>query len=144
MNKFFWDTNLFIYQFEANPIWEPKVAALVAYQEQHGISVMSSTLTLGELLVKPTKDNRQDLILAYEKLFADIECISIGPDVARHFAVLRANHGLKAPDALQLASALTGMADALITNDDRLSLLSSSQLSIYSLDGFITQQGIVV
>jgi hypothetical protein len=44
---------------------------------------MTSALTLGEVLVKPTKDSRNDLISEYETLFADIECVPIGQDVAR-------------------------------------------------------------
>lgn len=144
MSKFFWDTNLFIYQIEASPIWEPKVSALVAYQEAQRITIMTSALTVGEVLVKPTKDSRNDLILAYENVFADIECVPIGLDVARQFAYLRANHDLKSPDALQLACALIGGADAFITNDDRLARLPASQLAIYSLNGFIVQQGLLI
>lgn len=70
MSKFFWDTNLFIYQSEANPTWEPKVSALVSYQEIQSISIVTSSLTMGEVLVKPTKDSRKDLVLAYETVFA--------------------------------------------------------------------------
>jgi len=144
VSKYFWDTNLFIYQIEFHPAWGPKVSALVAYQEAQGISIMTSALTLGEVLVKPTKDSRNDLILAYETLFADIECVPIGQDVARQFASLRADHGVKSPDALQLASAMVGAATAFITNDERLSRLSSSRLTIYSLDGFIAQHSLVI
>jgi predicted nucleic acid-binding protein len=144
VSRYFWDTNLFIYQIEVHPVWGPKVSALVAYQEAQGILIMTSALTLGEVLVKPTKDSRNDLISAYETLFADIECIPIGQDVARQFASLRADHGVKSPDALQLACATIGRADAFITNDERLSRLSSSHLAIYSLDGFIAQHGLVV
>jgi predicted nucleic acid-binding protein len=143
VRRFFWDTNLFIYQIEENPLWEHKVTALITYQEQQGISLMTSALTLGEVLVKPTREQRQDLILAYETVFSDITCLPIGPEVARHFALLRAHHGLKSPDALQLASAIVGKADAFITNDERLSLLSSAQLSIYSLDRFLTEYGLI-
>lgn len=143
MSKFFWDTNLFIYQIESNPLWEPKVLALLGYQETQRISLMTSVLTLGEILVKPTKDRRHDLIQAYETLFSDIDCTPINSDVARQFALIRAEYGVKSPDALQLASAYVGGALAFITNDERLSRLSSARLAIYSLDGFIAEHNLI-
>lgn len=144
MSRFFWDTNLFIYQIEAVPLWESKVNALIAYQERHRISLITSTLTLGEVLVKPTKDQRSDLIQAYEAVFADIESIPIGFEVARTFARLRADYGFNAPDSLQVASAIVGQATLMITNDERLTRLSSGQLKTYSLDGFLAEQGLAV
>ena len=39
---------------------------------------------------------------------------------ARHYAAIRADRGIKAPDAVQLACAATVNTDLFITNDRRL------------------------
>jgi predicted nucleic acid-binding protein len=57
--RIFWDTNLFVY------LW-----ALIHWQHQHEAELVTSTLTIGELLVHPLRQDREDLADRYlGKLF---------------------------------------------------------------------------
>jgi len=48
--RVFWDTNLFIYLIERHPTFYPKVLALHQKHRDQGDELVTSTLTLGELL----------------------------------------------------------------------------------------------
>jgi len=122
--RVFWDTNLFIY------LWEDSAAGarmeeLVAWQNREGAEVITSCLTLGELLVRPMQRQRDDLVAQYSAAFAQIQLIEFDRTAAFRFAQLRATHPrLPAPDAVQLACAATAGVDLFVTNDRRLSRLA--------------------
>ena len=59
--RVFWDTNLFIYLWEDSPAGA-RMKALLAWQEEQDAEVVTSTLTLGELLVRPMQRQREDLV----------------------------------------------------------------------------------
>jgi len=83
----------------------------------------TSTVTLGEVLVKPTEAGRPDLVAKYEEALAWPAVLLIPFDraCARIYARLRHDRSLRAPDAIQLACAAQAGCDLFITNDDRLS-----------------------
>jgi predicted nucleic acid-binding protein len=58
VSRVFWDTNLFIYLFEDSPRFGPKVVALRQKMLKRGDELLTSTLTLGEVLVKPMAHER--------------------------------------------------------------------------------------
>lgn len=118
--KVFWDTNLFIYLWERGPHTE-STRRLAAWLDAAGHEVVTSSLTLGEILVQPFRLGNAARVRAYEEAFSQIEVVAFTPAVAREFARLRAERpGLRPPDAIQIASALHVTADALITNDERM------------------------
>ena len=120
--RIFWDTNLFIYLWE-DPARE-RMESLLAWQEAQEAEVVTSCLTLGELLVKPMQRQRADLVAQYSAAFAQIHLIEFDRKAAFRFAQLRASHPrLPAPDAVQLACAATASVDLFVTNDRRLSRL---------------------
>ena len=123
MVRVFWDTNLFIYLMEATG-QHVRVRDLRKAMRQRGDELLTSALTLGELLVKPKSEGAQDLVRSYERLLTDATTI-LPFDVAsaRRFADIRATKAVKVPDAIQLACAATAQVDLFITNDDRLSRL---------------------
>jgi predicted nucleic acid-binding protein len=83
----------------------------------------TSTVTLGEVLVKPTEAGRPDLVAKYEEALTSPAVLLIPFDraCARIYARLRHDESLRAPDAIQLACAAQAGCDLFITNDDRLS-----------------------
>jgi predicted nucleic acid-binding protein len=122
MSRVFWDSNLFIYLFEDAGERGERVAALRSRMLQRGDDLLTSTLTIGEVLVQPTRVGRTDLARQYEQRIA--EAATIVPfdlDAARAYASVRMDPGVKGPDAIQLACAAAGRADLFITNDERLS-----------------------
>jgi hypothetical protein len=54
MSRIFWDTNLFIYLWEDYGALSQAVVELRAKMLRRGDQLLTSTLTLAEILVKPT------------------------------------------------------------------------------------------
>ena len=55
--------------------------------------------------------------------------------LARRAVVLRAEYGLRVPDALQIAAALEARATAFVTNDQRLTKVK--ELSVFQFDDYL-------
>jgi predicted nucleic acid-binding protein len=56
MSRIFWDTNLFIYLFEDYGPLSKATAELRKKMLMRGDQLLTSTLTLGEVLVKPLEN----------------------------------------------------------------------------------------
>ena len=121
MSRIFWDTNLFIYLFEGSVIFEPKVSALRRKMLARGDQLLTSTLTLGEILVKPMKTGHNKLADDYERVIPSMATLLHFDDKAAVlYARLRCDSALRAPDAIQLACAAAFGVDLFVTNDSRL------------------------
>jgi hypothetical protein len=55
MSRIFWDTNLYISWIEAHGPLSKRVEELRKKMRERGDELLTSTLTLGEVLVKPLK-----------------------------------------------------------------------------------------
>ncbi len=97
------------------------------YPRKDGIAdtLKTSTLTLGEILVRPMRVGRGTVVIAYRKAFERMpSSLSFGVAEAVAFAFLRAERpSFRAPDAVQLSCAAIAECDLFFTNDDRLSEL---------------------
>lgn len=82
--------------------------------------VCYSPLTELECLVMPIRLKRTDLIERFRRFFELNLQLDIPADVYREAARLRAESGLKTPDALHLATARYHGCTEIWTNDDRL------------------------
>ena len=121
MSRVFWDTNLFIYLFEEYGELSERVAEIRRRMLARGDQLMTSTLTLGELLVKPLEQGAADVARNYEAAIAST-CVLLPfeTQAAKIYARLRCDRSLRAPDAIQLACAATAGVDLFITNNNRL------------------------
>jgi predicted nucleic acid-binding protein len=121
VSRVFWDTNLFIYLFEDYGVLSKAVAQLRLKMLDRGDQLLTSTLTLGEILVKPIERSDSELCRKYERAITTAATI-IAFDVkaAKVYAGLRSERSLKAPDAVQLACAASASVDLFVTNDERL------------------------
>ncbi len=121
MSRVFWDTNLFIYLFENYGSLSQTTAALRTRMLARGDQLLTSTLSLGEILVKPLEQNNSALCAKYESALA-AAAILLPFDVkaSKIYASLRADRALRAPDAIQLACAAGAGVDLFVTNDIRL------------------------
>jgi predicted nucleic acid-binding protein len=120
VTRVFWDTNLFVYLLEDGRL-TARVGELRSRMIERGDQLVTSALTLGEVLVKPRalgEGARRDYEMVIRQLASivafDVSC-------APRYAAIRADRGIKAPDAIQLACAAAAGVDLFITNDDRLS-----------------------
>ncbi len=121
MSRVFWDTNLFIYLFEDAGDHAERVAALRSRMIEREDELLTSALTVGEILVKPARAGRPDLARQYEQRIAQVATIiPFDVEAARAFATVRADGGVKGPDAMQLACAAAARTNLFITNDERL------------------------
>jgi predicted nucleic acid-binding protein len=121
MSRIFWDTNLFIYLFEDYGGLSEQVETLRRRMIARGDQLFSSALTLGEVLVKPSEKGDERLKQSYwEALTQAATLLAFDRDAAMHYATIRKDRSVKAPDAIQLACAAQARIDLFITNDDHL------------------------
>lgn len=121
MSRVFWDTNLFIYLFEGEDSLSQRVKDLRGAMLARGDQLVTSTLTLGEVLVKPTERRDEELAAKYEQaITATSLMLPFDVKAARVYAKLRGDRSIRPPDAIQLSCAAAAGVDLFITNDSRL------------------------
>lgn len=114
------DTSVFIYQLQANPKYVGLTDGIFAWLQRPKSLGVTSTITMTELLVQPYRDHHQqktDEIYGLLSTFPNLAWISLSLEIADTAARIRAEYGLRTPDALQVATAIHSNATALITND---------------------------
>jgi predicted nucleic acid-binding protein len=125
MKRIFFDTNIFIYMFEG---LEPNRSRLLEIRRrmiERGDRIVTSAMTLGEVLVRPTKLGQTSLIEQYDRAIrTTAEVIAFDAQVAWRYATLRATHNIRNADAIQLACAAHSGVDLFITNDAPLQKLN--------------------
>jgi len=121
MSRIFWDTNLFVYLFEDYGNLSKAVVNLRERMISRGDQLYTSALTLGEVLVKPTEKGDQHLVSSYrDGLARTATLLPFDDEAAIHYARIRRDRTIKAPDAIQLACAAVAEIDMFITNDNHL------------------------
>lgn len=121
MSRIFFDTNVFIYLFEDHEPFSSIVDACWRRMIQRGDKLVTSAMTLGELLVKPTRLGEASLIEQYDRTIRSrAQVVNFDASVAWRYASLRATHKLRNADAIQLACAAHFGVDLFITNDKNL------------------------
>jgi predicted nucleic acid-binding protein len=121
MSRIFWDTNLFIYLWEDFGKLSSQVLTLRNRMLTRGDELLTSAITLGEILVKPIQKQDAKAVAYYQKLIATTAAvIPFEEKAALAYARLRADRSLRPPDTIQLACAATAGVDLFITNDIRL------------------------
>src|SRR5439155_8782360 len=112
-----------IYLIEEHPRFLPAVLALFKEADQGKRELITSALTLLEVLVVPYRSGNHLLAERYEALLTrsrGIRLIELSHDQLRAAAQLRAATGVKTPDAFQLVAAIGGGCTTFLTNDRRL------------------------
>ena len=122
MSQIFWDTNLFVYLLEDKGELTERVVALRERMVERRDDLLTSTLTLGEILVKPVEAEDDNLVRRYEQaITAAATVLPFDRNAAVAFARIRHDRSIAPPDAIQLACASVAGVDMFITNDHRLS-----------------------
>ncbi len=121
MSRIFWDTNLFIYLWEDYRELSKLVVSLREKMLARSDQLLTSTFTLGEILVKPTAEGKAGLCQQYEKAITSVALlIPFDVKVASAYASVRRDRSLRAPDAIQLACAASAGSDLFVTHDSHL------------------------
>ena len=124
--KVYFDTNLFIYVLNGTPGLSAAGVQWLDACAQGAIQGVTGDLTLAELLVQPLRLNDAGAVAAVRALLVEAGVITLMSHDRAAFeraAALRARHGLKMPDALQLATALQAGAACLVSNDRQFPVL---------------------
>jgi predicted nucleic acid-binding protein len=125
------DTAVFIYFIEAVPAWLPVIRPLFLAADTGQRELVTSAVTLLEVLVVPYRANNHALVTRYEALLTrsrGIRLIDVTRAQLRLAAQLRASTGTRTPDALQLSAAREAGCVAFVTNDRRLPALSGLRI----------------
>jgi len=121
LSKVFFDTSVFIYMFEG---LEPNRSRMLGIRKRmlvRGDRIVTSAMTLGEVLVRPTKLGQASLIEQYDRAIRSTsQVLAFDASVAWRYATLRATHNIRNADAIQLACAAHFGVDLFITNDKHL------------------------
>jgi predicted nucleic acid-binding protein len=123
MAKVFWDTNLFIYLFENNAQWSPRVVEFRKRMTTRRDELLTSWLTVGEALTKPRELGNRILEKSYLNFFVNgpVKLIAFEGEAATKYAEIRSRERVRPADAVQLACAAAAGTDLFVTNDSRLS-----------------------
>lgn len=133
MSRIFWDTNLFIYLIEDYGKLSERVVRLRQRMNERQDELYTSTLTVGEILIKPFEANDEILARRYEAaLLQGAVLVPFDRNAARLYASIRRDRTIRPPDAIQLACAAQAQVDLFITNDERLSTKSVSHIHFIS------------
>ena len=131
------DTAVFIYFIEEDPRFLPLIDPLFREADEGARELVTSALTLLEVLVVPLRVRNRAVADRYEELLTrsrGIRLVALTQDQLRAAAQLRATTSIKTPDALQLVAAIGAGCQTFLTNDRRLPLvpgLEIRQLSAY-------------
>jgi predicted nucleic acid-binding protein len=129
VRRIYWDTMLYVYWFEDNRKYADRVEAIYHAMQRRRDSLCCSSLVYAEVLAGPTITNDIEGKAAIDNFFMSphpdiqIDVLPFSMNAAPIFAALRAE-GLKAPDAMHLATAALAGVDLFLTNDRRLHKLS--------------------
>lgn len=129
------DTAPLIYFIEENPTYLETIRPFFVAMDRGEFRVVTSTVTLLEVLVHPFRRGEKELAQQYRDILLGAEgliTISLSQDITEVAARLRASHNIRTPDAIQMATALRAGASHFLTNDVRLPSLP--ELKVLVLD----------
>lgn len=129
------DTAVFIYFIEEHPTYLPLIEPLFAQVDAGERELVTSALTLLEVLVVPYRAGGLPLAERYDAVLSrsrGLRVVELDRAQLRTAAQIRAIHGVRTPDALQLAAAFSTQCAAFVTNDRRLPALPG--LRVVQLD----------
>ncbi len=122
MSRIFLDTNFFIYLIEGAGANGARSRYLLRAFSQRRDEILTSVMTLGELLVQPLRAGDQIMVQQYRRILSSpgITVLPFLENAAEAFARVRLNTSIRPPDAIQLATASVAGCDLFLTNDERL------------------------
>ncbi len=132
---------MFIYQLEANPRYHGLANTILEWIEgPHGKAV-TSTVTMLEILVQPYRlgdIQRVNSFYALLSTYPHLQWLEPTLEIADRAAKLRADHGLRTPDALQIATALEGGSSGFVSNDTDFGKVT--ELDVLILDDLLSSK----
>ena len=134
------DASGFIYSVERIEPYRTLLEPLWLQAQTGQFSIVSSDLVVLETLVKPLREGDTVVELLFRSLFeaSEVKLIPATRPLWEEAARLRAETGLKTPDALHAAAALHAGCTMFITNDDDFRRLK--ELPVVVLDDLLREE----
>jgi len=133
--KFLRTPNLFIYLLEHNLKFVQVVEDLRRRMLRRHDLLLTSAMSVGEVLTKPLTTGNRELVDRYRAYFSapNMAVSAFDLKAVEACAHIRQDRSIRAAAAIQLACAVAADVDLFITNDDRL-----SQKTVPGVDFFVT------
>lgn len=132
----FLDTAPIIYYIEENQQYIEQLDNLFNANNNKLFLFKTSIVSLIEVLIHPLRQNNINLANQYQSILCNsktLEIIDIDINIALKTAELRARYGIKTPDAIQIATAISSDSNYFITNDLELKKLNA-EIQIITLN----------
>jgi uncharacterized protein len=122
MSRIYWDSMLFIYWLEDNPLFAKRVASIHSRMRERNDELITSAVTIGEVLAgayrkcpAPRAEGVREALLS---LVSEVVAFTI--ETADQYARIRGSTNIASPDAIHLACAASVGTDLFLTNDKNL------------------------
>lgn len=127
------DTAPLIYFIEENPTYINMMDAFFQAMDRGEFRVVTSVITLLEVLVYPLRQLDTTLADRYRNILSfspSLRTVEVSREIAEKAAELRAIYNLQTPDSIQMATAIVNRASFFLTNDVRLPSVSGLQVLV--------------
>ena len=114
------DTAPLVFYIEDHVAYADRLEPLFQAVARGQVTLVTSVVTLIEVLVHPLRQGDHALAQAYNDLLLNssgFTTVPVDAAIAQSAAELRSGSRLKTPDAIHLATAITRSADVFLTND---------------------------
>lgn len=128
--RLYLDACIVIYLVERHPVYESRIRNTLGARS--GAQLCWTDLTRMEARLKPLRESNHSLLAHFDHFFGEpvADHVFMGRAVFDRATTLRAEHGLKTPDALHLAAAIEGECEEFWTNDHRLERAAGNTLRV--------------
>ena len=135
------DASSLIYSVERVEPYRTLLETMWQQAQDGNLTIVSSPVLVVEVLVKPLQVGNAEIEIQYRELFASnaVRLLEASYEVFEDAARLRAETGLKIPDALHAATALRADCALFITNDTDFRRVRG--LPIVVLDDLLVEEG---
>ena len=121
--RVYFDANIFIYLVEGSLEFAQKLQDIRKSIQNGECEIVTSELTLCEVLVVPFRNGDSALAGKFRDLIEATGAFEVVPTSKQTYiraSLYRAQHGLKTPDAIHVATAVEAGCAAFLTNDKAL------------------------
>lgn len=128
------DTSFLIPLLEDEKEKENKITRLLRLLERKPLILITSTVTLLEVLVRPYQQRDMETVNRYYGYFNRTDLVTLFPvtnQIADRAAEIRALYGYKTPDAIQLATALETKCSLFLTQDHAFKKQKEIEIGVF-------------
>lgn len=117
------DSAPIIYYLQDHPRFAPRFSSLFDAAAEGRLTLAISTITLAEVMAGPFAAGNEVIAMQYQEVLCRSpgwQTVLVDEHIATEAARLRARYRLRLPDAIQVATAISARAWALVTHDSAL------------------------